>query len=518
MPILSVLIFLPIAGACVVALLPRRDELLRWTALLFALATAGVAGIVFARFPAGEAGFVFVERTTWIPTLGVEYHVGVDGISVLLVLLTALLFVTALLGTWDAVRHKCKEYLALLLLLEGLILGTFLALDLVLFFVFWEATLIPMYFLIGIWGGERRSYAAIKFFLFTLAGSLLILLAIIGLYMHLGTFDLVRLYELGVPPAFQPLLFAAFALAFALKVPLFPLHTWLPDAHTEAPTAASVILAGVLLKKGTYGLIRFCLPLFPEASLAAAPWVVVLALVGIVYGAAVAFAQTDVKRLVAYSSVSHLGFVVLGTFVFTLHGLQGAVLQMVNHGISTGALFLIVGMLYERAHTRSMDEFGGVAKVMPTFAALSLIVVFSSAALPGTNGFIGEFLILVGAAQADWRLAAVALLGIVLTVAYLLRMVQQVYFGPVRVDPSRFVPLRWGERLALLILVVAIFRIGLFPAPFLQVSEPAVVRVLERVEDGRESEIRDRRSEIRKPTADIRYPISDPARYPRGRP
>jgi NADH-quinone oxidoreductase subunit M len=528
MPILSVIIFLPIVGACVVALLPRRDEWLRWTALLFSLATVIAANSVLARFPAGEAGFVFVERVPWIPALGIEYHVGVDGISVLLVLLTAVLFFVALLGTWDAVRHRVKEYLALLLLLKGGILGTFMALDLVLFYVFWEAVLIPMYFLIGIWGAERRSYAAIKFFLFTMAGSVFMLLAIIGLYLQTGTFDLVRLYEKGVPSELQPLLFAAFALAFAIKIPLFPLHTWLPDAHTQAPTAGSVILAGLLLKMGTYGLVRFCLPLFPEASQAAAPWMIALALIGIVYGAALAYAQTDVKRLVAYSSVSHLGFVVLGTFVFNLQGLQGALLQMVNHGISTGALFLIVGMLYERAHTRSLDGFGGVAKVMPTFAALSLIVVFSSAALPPTNGFVGEFLILLGALQADWRLAAVAAVGVVLSAAYLLRMVQKIFFGPVRVDVARFEPLRLGEGLALVILVVGIFRIGLFPAPFLQVSEPAVTRVLERV-DVRMSDVRCRstvggprsrdnsRESVRHPTADIRHP--NPAtRYPRGRP
>ncbi|MDR5682855.1 MAG: NADH-quinone oxidoreductase subunit M [Armatimonadota bacterium] len=481
-PVLSLLVFLPVAGACVVALMPRREGVLRGTALVFVFATLLVAGAVFSRFPTGAAGFAFVERAPWIPALGIGYHLGIDGISLLLVLLTALLFFAALVGTWDAVRHRLKEYLALLLLLEGAILGTFLALDLVLFYVFWEAVLIPMYFLIGIWGAERRSYAAIKFFLFTMAGSVFMLLAIIGLYRETGTFDLVRLYELGVPSARQPLLFAAFALAFAIKVPVFPLHTWLPDAHTEAPTAGSVILAGVLLKMGTYGLVRFCLPLFPEAAEAAAPWMVALGLVGIVYGAAVAFAQADVKRLVAYSSVSHLGFVVLGTFVFTLQGLQGALLQMVNHGLSTGALFLIVGILYERAHTRSMEGYGGVAKVMPTFAALSLIVVFSSAALPGTAGFVGEFLILLGALRADWRFAAVAAVGVVLSAVYLLWMVQKIYFGPVRVEAARFVTLRWGETLALVVLVAAILWIGLYPAPLLNVSEPAAAGVLERVE------------------------------------
>ncbi|MBM3450638.1 MAG: NADH-quinone oxidoreductase subunit M, partial [Armatimonadetes bacterium] len=382
--LLTWLVFLPIAGAALLAALPRQAHVtLRGLALAVFVAVLALAAYIFFSFPAGEAGFRFATRAPWVPGFDIDYHLAVDGISLPLVLLTAFLFPVALLGAWDNVREKLKEYLALLLLLEGAVLGTFLALDLVLFYIFWEAVLIPMYFLIGVWGGNRRAYAALKFFLFTMAGSLLMLLAIAGIYLSSGTFSVVDLYAKPLPAEIQGWLFAAFAFAFAIKVPVFPLHTWLPDAHVEAPTAGSVILAGVLLKMGTYGFLRFCLPLFPEASRAAAPWMLALAVVGILYGAAVAWAQADMKKLVAYSSVSHLGFVMLGTFAFTIQGLQGAVLQSVNHGLSTGALFLLVGVLYERAHTREMAAFGGVAKVMPTFAALSLIVVFSSAALPG---------------------------------------------------------------------------------------------------------------------------------------
>ncbi|MFN3286508.1 MAG: NuoM family protein, partial [bacterium] len=425
--VLSATVFSPLAGAVLVALLPRRDGLLRTVAILTTLVPLALAAWLFWQAPPGEAGFWVTERGLWVPAVGIGYHLGVDGISLPLVVLTAFLFPVALVGTWDAVRTRVKEYLVLLLLLETAVLGTFLALDLLLFYVFWEAVLVPMYFLIGLWGSERRAYAALKFFLFTMAGSVLMLLAIAGLYLATGTLDFLRLLGAELPQPAQGWLFAAFAVAFAIKVPLFPLHTWLPDAHTEAPTAGSVILAGLLLKMGTYGLVRFCLTLFPEVARAAAPLFMALGVVGILYGAAVAYTQPDVKRLVAYSSVSHLGFVVLGTFVLNPQGLAGALLQMVNHGISTGALFLLVGVLYERAHTRDMGAFGGVARVMPTFAALSLFVVFSSAALPGTNGFVGEFLVLLGAFRRDPRWAALAAGGVILSAVYLLWMVQRVY-------------------------------------------------------------------------------------------
>ncbi len=478
---LSVLVFAPSVGAVVVALLPRRDTLLRGVALGASLVPLILAGWLFALAPRGEPGFWLVERGTWVPALGIGYHLGLDGISLPLVVLASFLFPVALLGTWEAVRTRVKEYLVLWLLLETAVLGTFLALDLVLFYVFWEAVLIPMYFLIGLWGSERRAYAAIKFFLFTMAGSVVMLLAIAGLYLATGTFDFPQLQSARLSPTVQGWLFAAFAVAFAIKVPLFPLHTWLPDAHTEAPTAGSVVLAGLLLKMGTYGLLRFCLTLFPEAARAASGPLAALGVVGILYGAAVAYTQSDVKRLVAYSSVSHMGFVVLGTFTFTLQGLAGALLQMVNHGLSTGALFLMVGVLYDRAHTRALDAFGGVARVLPTFTALSLFVVFSSAALPGTNGFVGEFLVLLGAFRRDVRWAVLAAGGVVLSAVYLLRMVQHVYFGPVRPGVRRFAPLRWQEGVALGLVVAAILWIGLYPRPWLARSEAALQALVHRV-------------------------------------
>ncbi|MER3461278.1 MAG: Fe-S-binding domain-containing protein, partial [candidate division GAL15 bacterium] len=453
--VLSALVFTPLAGALLLALLPRRDGLLRGVALAATLVPLALAAVLFWQAPRGEPGFWLRERAPWVAPLGIGYHLGVDGISLPLVVLAAFLFPVALVGTWDAVRTRVKEYLVLLLLLETAVLGTFLALDLVLFYVFWEAVLVPMYFLIGLWGSERRAYAALKFFLFTMAGSVLMLLAIAGLYLLAGTFDFLQLVNVSLPRPAQAWLFAAFAVAFAIKVPLFPLHTWLPDAHTEAPTAGSVILAGVLLKMGTYGLVRFGLTLFPQAAQDAAALFLALGVVGILYGAAVAYAQADVKRLVAYSSVSHLGLVVLGTFAFNPQGLSGALLQMVNHGISTGGLFLLVGVLYERAHTRQLDAFGGVARVMPTFAALSLFVVFSSAALPGTNGFVGEFLVLLGAFRRHPLWAALAAGGVVLSAVYLLWMVQRVYFGPVQPEVRRFAPLRGHELAALGVLVVA---------------------------------------------------------------
>lgn len=479
--VLSAVVFSPLAGAAVVSVLPRRDGLLRGVALATTLVPLVLAAGLFARAPVGEPGFWLQARAPWVAPLGIGYHLGVDGISLPLVVLTAFLFPVALLGTWDAVRTRVKEYLVLLLLLETAVLGTFLALDLVLFYVFWEAVLVPMYFLIGLWGSERRAYAALKFFLFTMAGSVLMLLAIAGLYLAAGTFDVVQLTGADLPRAVQGWLFFAFAVAFAIKVPLFPLHTWLPDAHTEAPTAGSVILAGLLLKMGTYGLVRFGFGLFPQAARDASPLFMALGVVGILYGAAVAYAQSDVKRLVAYSSVSHLGLVVLGTFALNPQGLSGALLQMVNHGISTGALFLMVGVLYERAHRRDLEAFGGVARVMPTFAALSLFVVFSSAALPGTNGFVGEFLVLLGAFRSDPRWAALAAGGVVLSAVYLLWVVQRVYFGPVRPEVRTFAPLRPHEGLALVALVVAVLWIGLYPRPWLVRSEAAVHALVQRV-------------------------------------
>jgi NADH-quinone oxidoreductase subunit M len=416
--------------------------------------------------------------------LSIEFHMGIDGISLLMVLLTTLLTPISILSTWTAITDRVKGFMLFFLLLETGMLGVFLSLNLVLFYIFWEFTLIPMYFLIGIWGGERRLYASIKFFLFTMAGSILMLLAILYLGMSARTFDLLILTR--NTALFAPVqiwLFLAFAAAFAIKVPMFPLHTWLPDAHVEAPTAGSVILAGVLLKMGAYGFLRFNLPLFPQATLQLAPWMALFAVIGIIYGALVAYNQHDVKKLVAYSSVSHLGFVVLGIFALTPQGLSGAVLQMVNHGLSTGALFLIVGMIYERRHTRELSAFGGLWKVVPVMAVLSLIVTLSSAGLPGLNGFIGEFTILLGAfgsqtLHSPW-FAGIAALGVILAAVYLLFMFEKVFLGPVtQPENNSMKDLSLREIVTLLPLLILIFWIGVFPAPFYALINPTVEKLV----------------------------------------
>lgn len=484
---LTVLIFLPLAGAVVVAIIDRRREaVVRWAGFIASGAALAVSIAVFALFAPGQAGPQFVERARWIPSLGIAYHVAVDGISLPLVLLTALMMPVALLSSWSSVTERVKEFTITLLLLETGLLGTFLSMDLVLFYVFWEAVLVPMYFIIGLWGGPRRAYAAIKFILYTMAGSALMLVAIIALYLQSGallgerTFDLGQLRDVQVGMPLQAWLFGAFALAFAIKVPVWPLHSWLPDAHVEAPTAGSVILAAVLLKMGTYGFLRFLLPLFPQATVQFAPLLSVLALVGIVYGGIVSWAQRDVKRLVAMSSVSHLGFVTLGAFTLTVEGLQGSLLQMVNHGISTGGLFLIVGVLYDRTHSRLLDDYGGVAGLMPRFAAVTLIVVLSSMALPGTNGFVGEFLILLGTFRRDPAFAAVAVTGVLLSAIYLLWMVQRVMHGPVQMKtPAAMVEITRRELVIFVPLIALIFAIGLYPNFLLSRSEASVRALLD---------------------------------------
>src|SRR5256885_9965623 len=407
----------------------RRAGLLKTAALLIALLVFALSLPLYFGFDGDSADFQFEEQRVWMPTLGVSYHVGIDGISLLLVLLTTFLMPLALASAWHAIEDRWKEFVATMLILETGMLGVFVSLDLFLFYVFWEAMLIPMYFIIGVWGGADRIYAAVKFVLYTMVGSVLMLVAILALYYQHGaatgtyTFDLPALTRWVIPPGLaQNVMFLAFALAFAIKVPLFPFHTWLPDAHVEAPTAGSVILAGVLLKMGTYGFLRFCLPLFPDASLWFGPLVFALAVIGIVYGAWVSTVQPDMKKLVAYSSVSHLGFVMLGIFTLTPHGLVGCVIQMVNHGLSTGALFLLVGMIYERRHTRLIADFGGLWSVVPAFSALFLVVVLSSLGLPGLNGFVGEFLVLVGAFQTNPWLAALAPSGIIFAAVYLLSL------------------------------------------------------------------------------------------------
>jgi NADH-quinone oxidoreductase subunit M len=493
---LSLLVFLPLGGAAALLLVPnpegRRDGWIRRAGLAVSLATFAVALWVWSAFDLSQPGFQFVERRAWIPAFGISYALGVDGISLLLVLLTTFLTPLALLGSWRAIERQVKAFTVLMLVLESAMLGVFLATDLFLFYVFWDAMLVPMYFLIGIWGYERRVYAAVKFILYTLTGSVLMLVAIIGLaVLHAEatgrySFDLLELYQLDLAPSTELWFFLAFTLAFAIKVPLVPLHTWLPDAHVEAPTAGSVILAGVLLKMGTYGLVRFAFPLFPTAAATLAPSLAALAVVGIVYGALVAMVQPDLKKLVAYSSVSHLGFVVLGIATTTVEGWQGAVYQMLNHGVSTGALFLIVGMLAERRHTRLIADFGGLKAVMPRLTGLFLLITLSSMALPGLNNFVGEFLILVGAFLWSPALAAAAATGAIVSAVYLLWMFQRVNYGPLTHEANRELPdLTRREAWVLWPTVVMAVWMGLAPQPFLRAMAPAVEQLLEYVQAAR---------------------------------
>ena len=481
-PLLGVLILLFVNG--------EQKNLVRWIALVTSLVTFLISLFVLAQFHAANPEIQLEIKRSWIQVAGwdISYHLGVDGLSILLLLLTTFLTPISILSTWTAIEERVKEFMIFFLLLEVGMVGVFLALDLFLFYIFWEFTLVPMYFLIGIWGGPRRMYAAIKFFLYTMAGSILMLLAILWLGIRAGTFSLPELIAMGnIPANLQTWLFLAFAAAFAIKVPMWPLHSWLPDAHVEAPTAGSVILAGVLLKMGTYGFLRFNLSLFPAAAVKLAPWMALLAVIGIIYGAAVSYAQKDVKKLVAYSSVSHLGFVMLGLFALNPQGIQGGILQMINHGLSTGALFLIVGMIYERRHTRDMDAFGGLWKVMPIYGALTLIVTLSSMGLPGLNGFVGEFTILLGAWQAgqaggslgSYLYAAFAASGVILAAIYMLFMFQKLFLGPVdKEENKKLRDLNWREIITLIPLIIMIFWIGLYPKPFFNLMAPAVMKLL----------------------------------------
>ncbi|MGI8898483.1 MAG: complex I subunit 4 family protein [Pyrinomonadaceae bacterium] len=493
--LLTILILLPVLGALVAvaySLAPRRqDAHYKWIALAvttitFALSLLLVGGV-------GAAEFRFEENVNWIGAIGARYHLGVDGISLWLVLLTTLLMPIAILSSWTAIAKRQLSYYVFLLLLEGAMIGVFVSLDLLLFYLFFEASLVPMFFLIGIWGGERRIYAAVKFFIYTAVGSLLMLVGIIALYYIYGTFDYAAILAAmsSQPTLLSPnaefWLFLAFAFAFCIKIPLFPLHTWLPDAHTEAPTAGSVILAGVLLKMGTYGLLRFNLGLFPNMSRQFAWIMITLAIIGIIYGALVAMVQPDVKRLVAYSSVSHMGFVVLGLFSFTEFGMQGALYQMLNHGVSTGALFLFVGFIYERRHTRLISDFGGLATPMPWFSALFVFASLSSIGLPFLNGFVGEFLIMLGAwtsnaIQHSWIATMLAATGVIWAAVYMLWMLQRVVFGKVTNPANATLPDLNAREIGLLLpLLILMLVMGVFPRPFLDRSKASVEAVRARV-------------------------------------
>jgi NADH-quinone oxidoreductase subunit M len=502
--LLSLLIFLPVVGTVVVLFVPReKGSVIRWVTTLFAGAEFALSIPLWTFAGFRKSGdFFFRETREWIPSLGAKYSLGVDGIAALLILLTTLLSFISVYSSFTAITKREKEYYAFLLLLETGMIGVFCALDFFLFYVFWEVMLVPMYFLIGIWGGPRKLYAAIKFFLYTLAGSVVMLLAIIALYFlntsgflwwkglgNAPTFDIVHFQTIAssIPPDLQLWLFWAFFIGFAIKVPMFPFHTWLPDAHVEAPTAGSVILAGVLLKMGTYGFLRFSLPLCPDAlysnarflGLTTVGWVAALSIVGIIYGSMVAMVQKDMKKLVAYSSVAHLGFVMLGLFALNNAGIQGGILQSINHGLSTGGLFLLVGIVYERTHTRMIADYGGLSGVMPVYAMLFMIILLASIGLPLLNGFVGEFTILTGAFLADWRWAAWASVGVILGAAYMLWLYQRVFFGETKEEKTKGLEdLNVREILTLVPLIVMCFWIGVYPKPFFEMTAKSAEKIV----------------------------------------
>ena len=485
---LTLLTFFPLLGVIVLLFMNSEAKTaIRWVAMVTSLLTFGVSLWVLSQFSASNPDLQLVAKYSWINVAGwnIYYYLAVDGLSILLVLLTAFLTPISLLSTWTAVEERVKDFMIFFLLLEVGMMGVFLAQDLFMFYVFWEFTLVPMYFLIGLWGGPRRIYAAVKFFLYTMAGSILMLVAILWLGIYGNTFSVPDLIAKGAIPAnIQWWLFLAFTAAFAIKVPMWPLHSWLPDAHVEAPTAGSVILAGVLLKMGTYGFLRFNIPLFPEATVKAAPWIALFATIGIIYGAAVSYAQQDVKKLVAYSSVSHLGFVMLGMFALNVQGVSGAILQMINHGLSTGALFLLIGMVYEQTHTRDIKVYGGLWKVMPVFGTIMLIASLSSMGLPGLNGFVGEFTILLGAfgstaIGSPWY-AGISAIGVIMAAVYILYMFQKMFLGPAGeiTHHHELKDLNWREILTVTPLLILMFWIGLYPAPFFNLIAPAVEKLI----------------------------------------
>jgi NADH-quinone oxidoreductase subunit M len=496
--ILTIVTFLPAAGSLLLLFYNRQHvRSIRMFALTITLLTFIVSLHLVAHFDSSNPDFQFGIRVPWVASLGIDYSMGVDGISLFLIVLTTLLSPLAILASWS-IHDRLKEYFLFMLLLETGMIGVFASLDFFLFYVFWEVMLVPMYFLIGVWGGERRIYAAMKFFLYTMVGSVLMLVAIIALYFIHGnatgtfTFSYPEIQSalasgrVVLSPAIELWLFVAFFLAFAIKVPLFPFHTWLPDAHVEAPTAGSVLLAGVLLKMGTYGLVRFSLPLFPHISHLFAPLISMLAIVGIIYGALVAMVQPDMKKLVAYSSVSHLGFIVLGIFSFTVQGMEGAVYQMLNHGVSTGALFLLVGVIYDRRHTRLIEEFGGLANRMPVYAAFFLVVTLSSIGLPGLNGFVGEFLVLLGTFGTNQVRASVAAIGVILSAVYMLWMYQRVMWGGVENEKNKTLLDLAGREYAMLVpLLIIMLWMGMYSSYFLRPMDASVMKLINQTQTGR---------------------------------
>ncbi len=496
--LLTLVLFLPLAGMLALLLIPDGNaRLIRLSASIASATVFIVSLFLFTGFHVNNSAFQLVERASWIPSIGAQFLIGVDGISLALILLTTLVSFLAVLCSWNSVPARAKLYYAMILLLETGVIGVFVSLDLFLFYIFWDLVLIPMYFIIGIFGGPRRSYAAIKFFLYTLLGSVFLLLGILALYFQYGqatgtyTFELNKLMQLTLPFGVEQWIFWAFFIGFAVKVPMVPLHTWLPDAHLEAPTAGSVLLASLMLKMGTYGFIRFSLPLFPKASSSAAVvnTMATLSLIAIIYGALICLTQRDWKKLVAYSSISHMGFCTLGIFALNLNGISGSVIQQINHGISTGLLFLLVGFIYDRRHTREISDFGGLAQVMPVFATVFAITVFSSAGLPLLNGFIGEFTILSGAFAVSGVWALIGVLGIILAAAYLLWLYQRTMFGPLKYDANRALPdLSPRERFIVLPLVILAFAIGIYPAPLFDLVRPAAGKIVHQVTTPRTSQ------------------------------
>ncbi len=492
LPILSLITFLPAVGATLMILFINREstEAIKWAALGISIAEFLLSLLLLFTFDPASPSLQWVEKTVWIERFGMYYFLGVDGISILLVLLTTFVTILCILASWTDIKTRIKAYMALFLYTETACLGVFMAQDLFLFYVFWEAVLIPMVFIIGVWGGARRLYSAIKFFLFTFVGSLFMLLGILALYFYHGkltgvyTFDSTVLLQHPLAPAIQFWIFIAFFLGFAVKVPMFPLHTWLPDAHTDAPTAGSIVLAAVLLKLGTYGFVRFSLPLLPNASMAFAPLMIGISIFAILYGAFVTIAQRDIKKLIAYSSVSHMGFVMLGIFALNSVGLKGGILQMINHGISTGALFLLVGMIYERAHSRTIGDYSGLFKKLPVYSTFFVIIVLSSMGFPATNGFIGELFVLLGAFKANTIYAILAAAGVLLGAVYLLWMFQRVFLGDfVYHGKDALQDLSAREVITAASFVVFVFWIGLFPNTFLKVMDASVNNLVSQVEN-----------------------------------